>query len=91
MKYYTYWDNGNHSCGQVGPFCTSRDAVNAAYDLLEGWMESANLDEYDDDKWNTMIEDASVCVDQYDPETDSMLCYWEPTDSDLAAIGWIER
>lgn len=94
--YYTHWDN-EHACDSVGPFNTPGDAIRCAYDILEGWMESSvdwescGWYESEDDYWNSMIYNCFVSVYAYDPETDTRTDYWEPTDNELAAIGWIER
>jgi len=96
-KFRTNWDNG-HACDSIGPFPTSGRAIGCAYDILEGWMESTLTDwessgwyESEADAWNSMIDTCYVSVDIYDPDTGTYTPFWEPTDAELAAIGWIER
>ena len=91
-KYVTYWDNGVEACGDIGPHATPGAAINCAYDVLEGWLEAALIDcAGDAEAWNDMICSACVQVDEIDTVTGEREVYWEPTDADLAAIGWIEH
>lgn len=87
--YVVVWDNGKDASDSVGEYTDLDIAKETAYDILNGWMESAA--DADDEEWNSMIENAYAYVAEYDPTTEDYPPVWEPSDDELEDIGWVKR
>jgi len=67
-------------------------------DLLLNWMWQQS-EEWDPEgptedqiiDWDYMIYNCSAYVAKYNPDTDEYDEYWEPSDKDLARIGWVTK
>ena len=89
--YMVCWDND--SCCDGFGVDTLEDAKRLAFEVLGGWMAETEK-EYpgNTDEWNYMINNCSVHVDIYNPNTDEYDDnYWYPSDDELETIGWVER
>lgn len=88
--YHVLWDNGFEACDSVRKtFDNLFEAKQVCYEIYNDWIESMLNKSADD--WNYMIYNAYAYVAIYDEENDSYESVWEPSDKDLAEIGWVEK
>ena len=89
------WDNEHSTDGVCS--ATFEAAKEDALDTLAAWAaqamsewarEKPNTDEKHD--WDYMINNCSVCVKKYNPDTDEYEDYWEPSQEDEQMVGWME-
>ena len=82
-----------------GSYCdTFEQAKEAAMGIMAEWVrdeysrwESATPTKKDLESWEEMYFSCSVEVYKYDPATDEYEEYWEPSEEDLEAVGWVEN
>ncbi len=72
-----------------------------ALDTLIEWMSQFTIENHisqpdpknwtkkQQEDWDYMIYNFSVCVAKYDPQTDEYITCWEPTAEDEKSVGWI--
>lgn len=87
MKFRCIYDGDSFIDGVY--FDDIESAKSAAIDILSSWLEcSADMT---DDEYNMMIENCHTFVEEYDRESDSLECVYEPSDNELDNIGWSYR
>lgn len=57
---------------------------------LAGFKDPYNPTEDEREKYDYMIYNSSVCVEEYNPATDEYEEVWSPSDDDCKQIGWME-
>ena len=82
-------------------FDSQEAAKNDALDTLAEWMCQFTVEngiskvypyewtEKQQEDWDYMIYNFSVCVAKYDPETDEYITCWSPSAEDERSVGWM--